>query len=291
MCLLFFNVNDNCSSDEFRLVLVNNRDEFWNRPTKPADFWTDNPSCISGLDLVQGREGGTWFGASHQGRIGCLVNISAPQELNKQGRGHLVTDFLTTKDTIQAYAEKIVPEKNNYNGFVLSLIELRKDSSRMALVTNDELADKASVVSAINANEYNARGNSPVKIPWLKVTKGRDEFRKIVQDHRTVSSKGRLKDELFKLMHTNEKNWPDPQLHKQGKECGWELKSMEAISSVFVWDPNRQYGTRTTTVLLIDKEGNCDYTETNLQTPVDSANPRWSTVNFEFKMHLPDAAF
>ena len=41
----------------------------------------------SGLDQEPGREGGTWFGASQQGRIACLVNISVKQDPTRKGRG------------------------------------------------------------------------------------------------------------------------------------------------------------------------------------------------------------
>lgn len=47
MCLLFFYVNNEAKEDEFRFILVNNRDEYWDRPTKSAEKW-NRESCISG---------------------------------------------------------------------------------------------------------------------------------------------------------------------------------------------------------------------------------------------------
>ena len=49
MCLLFVYLNDEESSDGYRLILVNNRDEEWDRPTKQLQFWTDHTDCISGM--------------------------------------------------------------------------------------------------------------------------------------------------------------------------------------------------------------------------------------------------
>lgn len=37
---------------------------------------------------------------------------------------------------------------------------------------------------------------------------------------------------------------PDPQLESQASTCGWNQTSTEAISSVFVWNPETKYGTR-----------------------------------------------
>ena len=48
MCLLFVYLNDEESSGGYRLILANNRDEEWDRPTKQLQFWTDHTDCISG---------------------------------------------------------------------------------------------------------------------------------------------------------------------------------------------------------------------------------------------------
>ncbi|KAK7477198.1 hypothetical protein BaRGS_00031583 [Batillaria attramentaria] len=146
MCLLFYNVNDAATNDEFSLVLANNRDEYWTRPTKTADFWNSGETCLSGLDQEPGREGGTWFGVNVFGRIGCLVNISSQQDTTKRGRGFLVSDFLTSHETLESYSKRIAAEKDEYNGFTLTLIELqlpgtKGTGSRIMQVTNDKLAD------------------------------------------------------------------------------------------------------------------------------------------------------
>ena len=41
MCIAFLYVNPYANENEWRLVLINNRDEFYERPTLPAD-WREN---------------------------------------------------------------------------------------------------------------------------------------------------------------------------------------------------------------------------------------------------------
>ena len=62
MCLIVFawKVQKN-----FPLILVANRDEFYDRPTAPAAFWDDAPGLLAGRDL---QEGGTWLGITRRGK-------------------------------------------------------------------------------------------------------------------------------------------------------------------------------------------------------------------------------
>ena len=52
MCLLFMYLNDDECGNGYRLIIANNRDEQWDKPTKPLSFWTDNEDCISGVYCV-----------------------------------------------------------------------------------------------------------------------------------------------------------------------------------------------------------------------------------------------
>ena len=49
MCILFAYINNDAQDGEFQLVLANNRDEFYDRPTAPAARWQHDPACISGM--------------------------------------------------------------------------------------------------------------------------------------------------------------------------------------------------------------------------------------------------
>lgn len=49
MCLLFFTINNEAvNEDEYKLILINVRDEFYTRPTQVASFWDTDPDIIGG---------------------------------------------------------------------------------------------------------------------------------------------------------------------------------------------------------------------------------------------------
>ena len=65
---------------------------------------------------------GTWFGVTRSGRIGFLTNYTVPTaqiRRDAQGRGALVTDYLTSASTPLAYATDVSLDTGQYNGFNL----------------------------------------------------------------------------------------------------------------------------------------------------------------------------
>jgi len=68
MCLLLFAYQ---SHPDYRLILAANRDEFYDRPTRPAAFWDDAPDILAGQDL---KAGGTWMGITKTGRFAAITN-------------------------------------------------------------------------------------------------------------------------------------------------------------------------------------------------------------------------
>lgn len=76
MCLFFcaFEIHPT-----YRLIIAANRDEFYERPSQPAAFWSEAPELLAGRDL---RGGGTWFGITRSGRIAAVTNYQI-------GRAHV----------------------------------------------------------------------------------------------------------------------------------------------------------------------------------------------------------
>ena len=48
MCILFVYINNDSTADGYQVVIANNREEFYDRPTKPAEKWGVNNSLIAG---------------------------------------------------------------------------------------------------------------------------------------------------------------------------------------------------------------------------------------------------
>ncbi len=59
------------------LVAADNRDEYFDRPTKPLHFWPDQPNILAGRDVMRQEveEQGTWMGVSKEGRLAVLTNF------------------------------------------------------------------------------------------------------------------------------------------------------------------------------------------------------------------------
>ncbi|XP_013151367.1 transport and Golgi organization protein 2 homolog isoform X4 [Falco biarmicus] len=128
MCILLFKFDPRpVSKNAYRLILAANRDEFYHRPSKSADFWDSSNEILSGLDMEEGKEGGTWLGISKKGKMAALTNYMQPKiDKNAKGRGALVTNFLTADLDSYSYLKKVSVEGHLYNGFNLLAADLKQ---------------------------------------------------------------------------------------------------------------------------------------------------------------------
>ena len=81
MCLIIFAYQ---ADSRYSLVVAANRDEFFSRSTRDADFWKDNGShsrILGGKDLVAG---GTWLGLTTSGRFAAVTNIRDPSQAERK---------------------------------------------------------------------------------------------------------------------------------------------------------------------------------------------------------------
>ena len=68
MCLILAALD---AHPDYTLIVAANRDEFYDRPTASAAFWTDHPRILGGRDL---RAGGTWLAIDRAGRFAAVTN-------------------------------------------------------------------------------------------------------------------------------------------------------------------------------------------------------------------------
>ena len=119
MCLIVFSWQPERRQP---LLLLANRDEVHARSSAPLAQWSDQPSVYAGRDL---EAGGSWLGIAEQGRFAALTNIrdmSLP--LGEQSRGALVSDYLASEQSPQAYLQDIAAKTNQYSGFNLLVGDL-----------------------------------------------------------------------------------------------------------------------------------------------------------------------
>ncbi|KAL4223792.1 Transport and Golgi organization protein 2 [Mactra antiquata] len=280
MCLLFLYVNDDPDENGYRLVLANNRDEFWDRPTDPVDF-RDDYTWVGGADLVPGRENGTWLGISTDGKIAVLLNIFGLHRHAVKGRGSLVRDFLTQDISAEEYTQKISESARQYKPFHLFTVDLRDDCHVHSASFFDDTKTRTSPPGC-----YGADNGTDIDNPWEKRQEGEKKFSNIVNKYGSIDQRDQLVENITDLLNDKTRHIYDQCLNKQARDVGRSQQRdlILAGDSIFVYEPNMRYGTRTNTVILVDKGGNCEYIERTLQTPVDSENLQWETTKMQFKL-------
>ncbi|XP_019949119.1 transport and Golgi organization protein 2 homolog isoform X2 [Paralichthys olivaceus] len=273
MCIIFFKFDPRpASKNAYRLILAANRDEFYNRPSKAADYWGTNSEILSGLDLEYGKEGGSWLGINKKGKLAAITNyLEGHPNPDAQGRGFLVSNYLMDKDVdTYSYLKKVSSEGHLYNGFNLITAEFKAKQDIVCYYGNRGSPEPIHLKAGIYG-----LSNSLLDTPWRKMLQGKRHFTSVVNDQ-SLSCDG-LVQELLNVLNNEELNTPDPAQESQG-EC-YSKPMLQALSAVFVRASH--YGTRTNTIILIDAEGNVTFTE---RTMLNCDTSNWSTNSFQFKL-------
>lgn len=230
MCTLFF---AHKSHPKYRFILIGNRDEFLSRPTQTAHLWEDKPYIFAGRDL---QAGGTWLALSRDGRFSTLTNYRDPQNIRKDApsRGDLVVNFLETKLSPLEYLEGLQGDAHLFNGY--NLISYAK--GELGYFSNVE-----NKVKSLPEGIY-ALSNHILDTPWPKVEYNKGLFSEMLDTHTEIPL-----DEAFSILK-NTDTFPEERLPKTGVPPEWE----KMLSALFIISAN--YGTRVSTVVLEDYEGN-----------------------------------
>ena len=261
MCLIFVGWQ---AHPRHRLVVAANRDEYHARPTAPAAPWEEEPGRADGGEgaavregaettvapvlaahhgpagdgpaapwILAGRDlvaGGTWLGVTADGRFAALTNVrgTAPPGPDAPSRGRLPADFLRSGLRARAYAREVAREADRYSGFNLLL----GDRDGLFCVTNRGGGEATEVPAGCHG-----LANDHLNVPWPKVTGGLAGFRRVL-------ATGFKADTLFALL-------ADDEPAAEADLRGWGLR--RAHSARFI--RGEVYGTRSSTVLRIDRAG------------------------------------
>ncbi len=229
MCLVLIAL---VSHPEYRLIVAANRDEFYDRPTAAAAFWSEAPRVLGGRDL---RAGGTWFGVAKDGRYAAVTNYRQGEReaAAPRSRGRLVSDYLTGELTPGAYIERVRREADQYNGFNL----LAGDTAELRYFSNRE--GRARV---LGPGVYGL-SNHLLDTPWPKVAAGKDALTALL-----AGAGGGLLPGLLGML-SDRRQAADHRLPQTAVSRKWE----RLLSSAFIASP--EYGTRSSTVLLVGHDG------------------------------------
>lgn len=211
------------------LVAAGNRDEFYDRPAVPADWWDDHPHVYAGRDL---RGGGTWMGVTRDGRFAAITNIRAPSERRDDAptRGALVADYLTGNTSPEEYVETISADADRFNGFNLLV------GNRDSLIWYSNRADDERNGKPLPSGIYGL-SNASLDSPWPKVVRTKAQFASLL-------CQGAPEEAYFDML-TDTTRASDCRLPKTGVSLEWE----RMLSAVCIESP--EYGTRSSTVAQI----------------------------------------
>jgi len=237
MCTILFSYEQR---ENEPLILLANRDEFYDRPTIPAGTWEDEPGILAGRDLVGG---GTWLGVTTEGRIAAVTNYrDANQTSGTRSRGELVANYLRSNSAPLDYMNEIAGSADDYSGFNLLTGLFTPDATEMYYFSN-----RREGILRLEPGLYGV-SNHLLDTPWQKTVRGKSRLSRI------LSNEGVNKGAFFELL-ADHSLAPDAELPDTG--IGYEKEKV--LSAIFIETPI--YGTRSSTVVIIDREGNVDFEE------------------------------
>jgi uncharacterized protein with NRDE domain len=222
---------------EFPLVVAANRDENHTRAAAAASWWPE-PPILAGRDL---SAGGTWLATTRDSRFAAITNFRDPTRALKQGpsRGALVPETLKQAEPVTVRLTQLQPEARLYNGFNL----IFSDGERLAVF------ESVPGTGRVLAPGVYGLSNHLLDTPWPRVLTAKAAL---------GAALTRLPDEqpLLELLR-DQRQADDAQLPRTGLTTDWE----RLLSSAFIRAPN--YGTRCSTLLLLDNKGLVRFSEWN----------------------------
>lgn len=234
MCLVSVAID---AHRRFPLVIAANRDEFFDRPAAPLDWWSPEvggPPVLGGRDL---QAGGTWFGLTAEGRLALVTNVRRPADVEpgSPSRGNLVPQWLRTDQrTDQFWMSAAL---GGYAPFNLIAADFRRGDCFWA-------SNEAASPRRIERGVFGL-SNASLDTPWPKVTALKARVAAALDDDVAVDTlAARLFDALADRAPAADANLP-------ATGVGLELERL--LSPAFIVTPDGRYGTRCSTVLIAER--------------------------------------
>lgn len=235
MCLILFAID---SHPRFPLIVAANRDERYARPSRPLQWWPEASDLLAGKDL---EAGGTWLGIARNGRFAAITNMreGVQRENWQRSRGELTRDFLLEDSSPADYATLAHAQGEHYAGFNL----LVGDTQGLYYCSN-----RRELPRRLPAGVYGL-SNDSLDTPWPKLVSGRAELRELLQSAPSTEALLRI---LADTRHPADDELPD---------TGVGIALERIFATRFI--ATEHYGTRASTVLLVDSTGNAEIVEQN----------------------------
>lgn len=244
---------------KYPLVVIANRDEFYDRPTEAMHWWKDHPHILAGRDKadVLGSPG-TWMGINKTGKFAALTNIRAPSEKNPSARtrGEIAVKYLIDQKNSEEFIAAHEKTFHRYNGFNFLAADLSQKSPQLIWLSNRILmGDNYRPRKILNPQKLNpglyGLSNGTLDSPWPKTQHRISAFAQLL-----AMDTGEFKktDHYLRIMEDTTQA-PDENLPKTGIPYQWE----KILSSAFIKTEN--YGTRTISLIRIRYDGHFEVIE------------------------------
>jgi uncharacterized protein with NRDE domain len=226
----------------YPFLLSANRDEFYKRPARAAHYWEEHPQLLAGRDI---EAGGTWLGMTTSGKFAAITNYREEGSAGKTyplSRGELSLNFLTGNQSAEAFLEGIRANDKSYAGFNLLLM----DGTGLFCYSNRD-----SSIMALEPGLYGL-SNHQIDTPWPKVKRAKYCFEETLK-HNEISH-----DQLFLTICDS-----SPVEEDELPEINFDMDIdwAKQVSAQFI--KSEDYGTRASTTILINKEGQVQFRERN----------------------------
>lgn len=233
MCLILLALSQ---GKDYPLVVLSNRDEFYDRPALAAHWWGDSPNTFGGRDL---EAQGTWMGVNKQGRFSAVTNVREPgrKQISKRSRGDLTREFLTESESVPQFLARIAAQQDDYAGFNL----LIGDSHELWSYSNRQPG-----IHKLTPGIYGV-SNGYFDEPWPKLTSGKIALEEALGNNGS--------DETLIDIMISEQQAPDEKL----PTTGVPLEKERLLSSRFIKMPD--YGTRASSLVKFSNQDTISFTE------------------------------
>jgi uncharacterized protein with NRDE domain len=208
------------------LIVAANRDEWRDRPAKPAHWWPERPELFAGRDL---QAGGTWMGVTRTGRFAAVTNFRDPSDkrVTARSRGTLVTAFLVGDETPARFLSNLSASASEYNGFNLIV-----GNGTSLLYFSSRDGQPRALEPGVHAIS-----NHLMDEPWPKVVAARLDMEQALEERDPAGP-------LFAML--SDGSLPsDEDLPDTGVGIAWERRLGSALIT------GEEYGTRASTVLTL----------------------------------------
>ncbi|KAB2015820.1 hypothetical protein ES319_D08G053000v1 [Gossypium barbadense] len=251
----------------YPLLLLQNRDEYHNRPTKALAWWD-----VDGCEILGGRDevaGGTWLACSRQGRVAFLTNVlelhprpdaktRGDPRPDAKTRGDLPLLFLESTKSPMEFAEQLATDAHQYNGFNLIVADI--PSKSMVYISNRPKGEPINIQQV--SPGLHVLSNAKLDSPWHKAWRLGKGFKQML--NRYGKNEVNVKEMVEKLMKDKVK----ADKSKLPGICDLDMEFN--LSSIFVEmdTPLGLYGTRSTAAITVGAGGEISFYDEYLEKGV-----------------------